>query len=85
MVFDPKTGLLRRLSTFNAGEEIANLHELYDLYDVEGATEVKFLKVFVMLCFFLIFITPSCLELAAIGQLLQLVSFPSPAQKATRH
>jgi hypothetical protein len=41
MVFDPKTGLLRRLSTFNAGEEIANLHELYDLYDVEGANEVN--------------------------------------------
>mmetsp|Transcript_37748 Transcript_37748/g.92790 ORF Transcript_37748/g.92790 Transcript_37748/m.92790 type:complete len:344 (-) Transcript_37748:222-1253(-) len=40
MVFDPKTGVLKRLNTFNAAEELSNLKSLYDLYDVEAAMEM---------------------------------------------
>lgn len=40
MVFDPKTGVLKRLNTFNAKEELASLKSLYDLYDVDSAMEM---------------------------------------------
>lgn len=40
MVFDPKTGELKRLNTFNAAEELSDLKKLYDLYDVATANEL---------------------------------------------
>lgn len=40
MVFNPKTGYIKRLNTFNAGEEIAVLGKYYDLYNVESAKQL---------------------------------------------
>ena len=38
-VFDPETGLLRRINTFKGDDQIDELHEVYDLYDSPRALE----------------------------------------------
>uniref|UniRef100_A0A7S0VPA0 Carbonic anhydrase n=1 Tax=Hemiselmis tepida TaxID=464990 RepID=A0A7S0VPA0_9CRYP len=39
VVFDPKTGNLKRINTFEGDEQIDELHEVYDLYDAQTAAE----------------------------------------------
>lgn len=39
VVFDPKTGLLKRINTFEGDDQIDELHEVYDLYDSKTAHE----------------------------------------------